>query len=388
MAGPRRRPDPKRTEAGSRAAGASGDGPDRGRAGPIGVYVHVPFCSTRCDYCAFATWTDRAHLMHHYAEACMAELAAVVAAGMPPATSVFFGGGTPSLLPSDLLRAILDEVPRREGAEITVECNPDDAAVELFEDYRRAGVNRLSFGAQSMQPAVLAGLGRRHGPQEVGRAVALAREAGFDNFNLDLIYGAAGESDADWAATLETVLALDPPHISAYALSVEPGTHLAMDPSRHPDDDVQAHRYRVADSLLSAAGLCWYEVSNWARPGYECRHNSLYWSQGDYRGIGAAAHSHSGRRRWWNVRTPQRYIEAVSEGRSPVAGEEILDERQLALERLWLRLRTREGIPASTLADDGALDGLVDREGEVATLTLSGRLLANEVAARIEPAAP
>ena len=351
-------------------------------SGPFGVYVHVPFCAARCDYCAFATWTDRTHLMAAYAAACRRE---VHEARLPAATSVFFGGGTPSLLPAPLLVSVLDAIPRTGDAEVTVECNPETVTPALLDAYGAAGVTRVSFGVQSMVPAVLRSLGRAHEPASVVRAVSAARAAGLASFNVDLIHGGAGESAADWRATLEQVLALEPPHVSAYALTVEPGTALARDPARHPDDDDQADKYLLADAVLTAAGLRSYEISNWARPGHECRHNLLYWSQGDYRGIGCAAHSHVGGRRWWNVRTPERYIALVGAGASPVAGEECLDGPTRRLEGLQLGLRTSSGVPASALPDtgDGALDGLVERRGGRAVLTVEGRLLANEVALRL-----
>jgi putative oxygen-independent coproporphyrinogen III oxidase len=341
----------------------------------FGVYLHIPFCARRCDYCAFATWTDRAHLVGDYLAACRAE---IERADLPPATSIFVGGGTPSLVPPAGLVEVLSAIPTADGAEVTVECNPDTVTAELVRTYRDGGVTRLSFGVQSMVPHVLAALGRTHDPDNVRVAVDLARDAGFDTFNLDLIYGGAGESLDDWRRTLDAVLALDPPHLSAYALTVEPGTPLAADAGRHPDDDHQADAYLLADALLGGAGLRWYEISNWARPGHECRHNLLYWQQGDYRGIGCAAHSHAAGRRWWNVRTPERYIAAISEGRSPEAAGERVDDP--ALEGLQLALRTRQGVPAGALP---ALDGLVDVLGDRAVLTPTGRLLANEVAIRL-----
>jgi oxygen-independent coproporphyrinogen-3 oxidase len=296
---------------------------------------------------------------------------------------VFFGGGTPSQLPADELASILATVVRRDGAEVTAECNPEDASAALFARWRAAGVNRVSFGVQSTVASVLTALGRGHDPAAVPAAVALARAAGFENINVDLIFGIAGETDAHWDATLAAVVDLDVPHVSAYALTVEPGTPLAGDRARHPDDDVQAARYLRADEVLGAAGLRWYEVSNWARPGHECRHNLLTWAQGDYRGLGCAAHSHRAGRRWWNVRTPERYIAAVEAGVSPRAGEERLDGDARRLERLQLALRTRSGVPASALADDPALDPLVTRSADRVVLTPAGRLLANEVAVRL-----
>ena len=344
----------------------------------FGVYIHIPFCARRCDYCAFATWTDRAHLMQDYARACVDELQA---AALPPATTVFFGGGTPSLLPAELLTSILSAVPRADGAEVTVECNPETVTAELLGAYARAGVTRLSFGVQSMDEGVLTALGRTHAPGAVVRSVELARAAGFESFNLDLIYGGAGESLGSWHRTLEAVVALEPPHVSAYALTVEPGTPLAADPARHPDDDDQADKYLLADRLLGEAGLANYEISNWARPGHECRHNLLYWRQGDYRGIGCAAHSHQAGRRWWNVRTPERYIACITARQSPVAAEEVLDDEQRRVEGLQLALRTRNGVPAEALVP---VEGLVDVHGRTAVLTVAGRLLASELALRLQ----
>jgi len=352
----------------------------------FGVYVHVPFCRERCDYCAFATYTDRDHLMERYADACVLELQRAVGAGhLAPATSVFFGGGTPSRLHPDTLCRILDAIPRASGAEVTVECNPEDADDAHLHAYRRAGVTRVSFGLQSTHPHVLRGLGRRpvpHAPETVSAAV---HAAGFATWNLDLIFGGASESDDDWAAALDHVLALahPPPHLSAYGLTVEPGTPLARDPARHPDEDAQARRYERAAAVLAAAGYAWEEISNWARPGHECRHNHLYWEQGDYLGVGSAAHSHRDGVRWWNVRTPERYIAAVEGGRPPEAGREVLTAGQRAFEALSLSLRTPRGVPWGCLERPEELVGLVERVGDRAVLTVRGRLLANEVGVRI-----
>jgi oxygen-independent coproporphyrinogen-3 oxidase len=352
----------------------------------FGVYVHVPFCRERCDYCAFATYTDRDHLMERYADACVAELQDLARKGdLPLATSVFFGGGTPSRLHPATLCRILDAIPRAAAAEVTVECNPEDADEEHLGAYRRAGVNRLSFGLQSTNAHVLAGLGRRHVPDAAERIAAAVKRAGYDNWNLDLIFGGAGESDDDWRATLEAVLALSgpPPHISAYALTIEPGTPLAKTPDRHPDDDTLAGRYEVTDEVLTGAGYGWEEISNWARPGHRCRHNHLYWDQGDYAGIGSAAHSHRAGVRWWNVRTPERYLESIDGGRSPEAAREVLTDAQRAFEALSLSLRTPRGVPWGDLSPTEDLAGLVERQDDRAVLTVRGRLLANEVTARI-----
>jgi oxygen-independent coproporphyrinogen-3 oxidase len=297
---------------------------------------------------------------------------------------VFVGGGTPSLVPPELLAALLGDVSVDEGAEVTLECNPEDVTPALVEALLRAGVNRLSFGVQSMAPHVLRGLGRQHDPAAARRALALAQASGAA-WNVDLIFGGHGEADCDWRRTLEEVVSLSAPHVSAYALTVEPGTPLAADRARHPDEDTQASRYLVAEDVLAAAGLHNYEISNWARPGAECRHNLLYWQQGDYRGIGCAAHSHDGGRRWWNVRTPERYIDAIARGRTPLAGTEELDAITRQRERLELLLRTREGVPASAVGDLEVLvdAGVVSVVGDRAVLTPRGRLVANEVAVRL-----
>lgn len=321
--------------------------------------------------------------MAGYAGACIAEIAA---AALPPAATVFFGGGTPSLLPAALLAGILAAVPRRAGAEVTVECNPDDVTPGLLDAYAGAGVTRISLGVQSLRPHVLAALGRAHEADQARRAARLVAAGGFETWSLDLIYGAAGESVADWRATLDEVVGdLGPPHVSAYALTVEAGTPLAADPSRHPVDDDQADKYLLADEVLGRAGLACYEVSNWARPGHECRHNRLYWSQGEYRGIGCAAHSFRDGRRWWNVRTPERYIERIRAGRSPEAGAETLGPEERRREALQLALRTSEGVPAGAFDPDevARLAGFLEERGDRLVLTPQGRLLGNEVSVRL-----
>ncbi|MGP0032284.1 MAG: radical SAM family heme chaperone HemW [Acidimicrobiales bacterium] len=355
----------------------------------FGVYVHVPFCRERCDYCAFATYTDRDHLMERYVAACVTELTRLGQSGaLVPATSVFFGGGTPSRLAPDLLAAILDAVPRARGAEVTVECNPEDADPGRLSAYRRCGVTRVSFGLQSTNDRVLEGLGRRRVPDAARRIADAVGQAGFATWNLDLIFGGAGERDDDWRRNLDTVLSLSPapPHLSAYALTVEPGTPLARDRERHPDEDTLARRYEITDQVLAAAGYEWEEISNWALPGHRCRHHRLYWDQGDYRGIGSAAHSHHDGVRWWNVRTPERYLRAIEQGRSPEAGREVLGAAPRRFEAMALALLSPGGVPWETRAHDGDLAGLVERRGERAVLTVRGRLLANEVTTRLRDA--
>lgn len=348
----------------------------------FGVYVHVPFCASKCDYCAFAVWTDRGHLVDDYMAAMETEIVRAVDAGLPVATSVFVGGGTPSLVAGGALAHVISAIPVAADAEITVECNPDDVDVDLLGVLAAGGVNRISLGVQSMVPRVLDRLGRRHDPDNVRRAVAAIDAVGFASFNLDLIYGTASETIEEWRTTLDTALLLDPPHVSAYGLTVEAGTPLAADPARFPDDDIQADEYELADDVLNAAGLLNYEVSNWSRPGHTCRHNHLYWGQHDYFGFGCAAHSHLDGRRWWNLRTPERYIDAITKGASAVAGEERLGHEGRRLEALQLQLRTRHGVPAANL-DPTGLDGLVRSEDDRLVLTPTGRLLANEVAIRL-----
>ncbi|MHB1517525.1 MAG: radical SAM family heme chaperone HemW [Acidimicrobiales bacterium] len=370
-----------------RATGSTGPPPPDSPVGRFGVYVHVPFCRARCDYCAFATYTDRDHLMDSYVAACVTEITREARAGsLRPATSVYFGGGTPSRLPSDLLIEILDTVPRTSDAEVTVECNPEDVDPDRLADYRRGGVTRISLGVQSTVPHVLDELGRRHGAAESHEAMAAIAEAGFTTWSADLIMGASGETAGDWERSIESVVGRDrpPPHVSAYSLTAEPGTPLAADPDRHPDDDVQADRYETADRILGEAGYRWEEISNWARPGHECRHNHLYWDQDDFRGIGSAAHSHRRGRRWWNVRTPDRYVALVAAGRSPMAAADVLGPDQRRFEALTLSLRTPRGVPDWALPADPGLEALVDRRDGRAVLTVQGRLMANAVCSRLQ----
>ena len=354
----------------------------------FGVYVHIPFCASKCEYCAFATWTDRAHLIDAYVDALGTEIRRAVADGMPVADTVFVGGGTPTLVDPAALGRVIASIPVADGAEVTVECNPDDVTIDMLRVYRAAGVNRVSIGVQSMSPHVLAALGRTHDIDNVARAVDAVRAAELPTFNLDLIYGAAGESLADWADTLERALALDPPHVSAYGLTVEAGTPLASQPDRYPDDDDQADKYEHADEVLSARGLLNYEVSNWARPGHESDHNALYWQQCDYRGFGCAAHSHEAGRRWWNVRTPDRYIDLVASNESVEASSETLDAATRRLEGLQLLMRTRDGIDRSNF-DAATLELLSEHlvahpdDPARVVLTRSGRLMANDIAMRL-----
>lgn len=350
----------------------------------FGIYVHVPFCRHRCDYCAFATWTDKDDLIVDYVDAVVRDIRGAVDAGMPAAGSIFFGGGTPTRIDPELLARIVESIPVTDGAEVTVECNPDDVDTAMMRTYASVGVNRMSLGVQSMVPRVLALLGRTHDPSNVRSAVESAREAGVTSINVDLIYGSRTETVEEWVDTVRQAVSLDVTHVSAYGLTVEAGTALAADEHRHPDDDDQADKYIVADDILAGAGFVNYEISNWAREGHRCRHNELYWSQGDYRGFGCAAHSHAQGRRWWNVRTPERYIAAVRSGASTEAAHEVLDDETRAREALELALRTHEGVPAWAL-DAVELEGLVRTDKDRVVLTRQGRLLANEVSLRLRP---
>jgi putative oxygen-independent coproporphyrinogen III oxidase len=354
----------------------------------FGVYVHVPFCAHRCDYCAFATYADRDHLMSRYVEAVLAEIEAAKVQGLPVATSIFFGGGTPSRLSPEELLGILDAIPRSDDAEVTVECNPEDATRERLCAYRAGGVNRMSFGVQSTQPAVLADLGRRHGimaHREVSEAVTAA---GFSTWNMDLIVGSRAENLDDVRHTLSDLLDLEhpPPHISCYALTPEPATPLGRDPKRHPDEDATADAYDLVGVVLANEGYLWEEISNWAKPGHECRHNHVYWEHGDYVGFGSAAHSHQHGRRFWNVRTPDRYVELIEKGESPLGGEEFLDESTQQFERDSLAMRTSHGVALEAFDSLDEIAHLVSvNEGRV-TLTPKARLVANQVIVRLKSA--
>jgi len=355
---------------------------------PFGVYVHVPFCAHRCDYCAFATYADRDHLMSRYVEAVIVEIEAAKNEGLGLATSVFFGGGTPSRLSPEQLLSILAVIPRGDEAEVTVECNPEDATLERLRAYRAGGVTRMSFGVQSTQPAVLADLGRRHGTmahREVSEAVTAA---GFSTWNMDLIVGSRAENLDDVRRTLGDLLDLEhpPPHISCYALTPEPATPLGRDPARHPDEDATADAYDLVGAVLAAEGYLWEEISNWAKPGHECRHNHVYWEHGDYVGFGSAAHSHQHGRRYWNVRTPDRYVDLLERGESPLGGEEFLDAPTQEFERDSLALRTSRGVALEAFDSLEEIAHLVSvRDGRV-TLTPKARLVANQVIVRLKSA--
>lgn len=350
----------------------------------LGAYIHVPFCAQRCDYCAFVTYTDAGHLHRRYVEAVLLEAGRVI--WDRPVTSLFFGGGTPSQLEVDFLAELIGVVPLASGAEVTVEMNPEDVAPSRLKAMVDAGVTRVSVGIQSTAPHVLADLGRTHRGAEVRELCEMVASAGFATWSMDLIAGSTAEHDEDLARSISDVLDHEapPPHVSCYLLSLERGTPLSRDPSRHPDDDVLARRYELLDAELGDRGYEWYEVSNFAKPGDECVHNRLYWDQGDYVGLGPAAHGHRSGRRSWNIASLTAYLDAVERGERPEAGHEVLDEPARRLEALSLALRTRRGVDSAwVLRPDGLGDLVVEEEGRL-VLTLRGRLLADAVLASLE----
>jgi putative oxygen-independent coproporphyrinogen III oxidase len=381
---------------------------------PFGWYVHVPYCATRCGYCDFNTYAlgvdpevSAEGAPQRWADAACAEVAlarSVLGEQTPAASSVFFGGGTPTLLaPGDLARvldAICDEFGLAADVEVTTEANPESVTRESLAALRDAGFSRLSMGMQSSTPHVLSTLDRHHTPGRVAQAVGWAREAGFDQVSLDLIYGTPGETLSEWADTVRTAVSLQPDHVSAYALIVEPGTRLAAQVKRgelaSPDDDDLADKYLLIDDLLSASGFDWYEVSNWARgTDAQCRHNLGYWRSDDWWGVGPGAHSHVAGVRWWNVKHPAQWAGRLSQGISPGAARELLDPEQRRVEDILLRVRLAEGLSGAQLgesarraADVAVEDGLIDatwRTDQLVVLTRRGRLLADAVVRNLLP---
>jgi len=382
----------------------------------FGVYLHVPFCRVRCGYCDFNTYTatelrgvSRSDYAGQAAQEVSFSAEVLERSGLParPASTVFFGGGTPTLLPvSDLtamLAAVRDTYGLVPGAEVTTEANPDTVDARSLAELAAAGFTRVSFGMQSAVPSVLATLERTHDPERIPLVVRWARDAGLD-VSLDLIYGTPGETLDDWRRSLDTVTVLTPDHVSAYALIVEAGTKLARQirsgalPA--PDDDLQADMYETADAALADAGYAWYEVSNWARTGadgepdlrHRSRHNLSYWTGEDWWGVGPGAHSHVGGVRWWNAKHPAAYAERLALG-SPAVGRETLDAAGRELERILLLTRLREGIPTLSLSPgartavagliaDGLVEGAAALRGRL-LLTLRGRLLADDVVRRL-----
>jgi putative oxygen-independent coproporphyrinogen III oxidase len=388
--------------------------PERVRAGlgsrPFGIYVHVPFCAARCGYCDFNTYTPselgeaNGVARSTYVESVVRELRmarGILGADVPPARTVFFGGGTPTLLHTAHLSAVIAAISAEFGladdAEITTEANPDSVAQWDLEELRSAGINRISFGMQSAVNHVLTTLQRTHDPLRIPAVVGWARAAGFDQLSLDLIYGTPGETLSDWQMSLEAALACQPDHISAYALILERGTALyrlvRSGKVARPNDDEMADKYVLADELLTSAGLDWYELSNWSRgQAAQSRHNVLYWTSGNWWGVGAGAHSHVDGVRWWNVRHPTAYTARVADGASPAEGRETLDPAMRRMERVMLEIRMRAGLPLATLDNEGlaAIPGLFDRGlitsvGGRIVLSREGRLLADAVVRDLLP---
>ena len=386
---------------------SAADGAD---ARAFGVYLHVPFCRVRCGYCDFNTYTApelRGVKQSDYASQAVQEVrfagSALRESGVPArrASTVFLGGGTPTLLPVDDLVRMLDAVRETwglaDGAEVTTEANPDSVDADDLRRLADAGFTRVSFGMQSAVPHVLATLERTHDPERVPLVVQWAREAGLQ-VSLDLIYGTPGESIDDWARSLDAAIACEPDHLSAYSLIVEPGTKLARQIRSgqvpEPDEDLQADMYELADARLEQAGYGWYEVSNWATDdAHRSRHNLSYWLGHDWWGVGPGAHSHVGGVRWWNVKHPAAYAGRITAGESPAAGRETLDDETRQVERILLLTRIRDGLRTGDLPAPGRTavaglmaDGLVDAKaalrGQI-ELTLRGRLLADAVVRRL-----
>lgn len=373
------------------------------------VYVHVPFCRVRCGYCDFNTYTltelGPGASTTSYADTALTELDLahrVLGSGAPAVSTVFFGGGTPTMLPAADLVRILDGIRQRfglrEDAEVTTEANPDSVDAASLAELAAGGFTRVSLGMQSSVPRVLATLERTHDPERVATAVAAARAAGLQT-SLDLIYGTPGESLRDWRASLDAAIALGPDHISAYALVIEAGTAMARRITRgeleRPDDDDEAAKYELADEVVADAGYGWYEVSNWARrPAARCAHNLAYWRGGAWWGVGPGAHSHVGGVRWWNVKHPRAYAARLTAGQSPAAAREVLTDEQLVDERVLLGVRLVEGLPVDDVPQPGrptiaglVADGLLDGRAALAerrvVLTRRGRLLADLVVRRL-----
>ena len=328
----------------------------------LSFYVHIPYCIKRCGYCDFNTYTpnelqDGATLeivSNDYIDAVLKELESAPTDVVP---TIFFGGGTPSLLPAADLGRVISAIRARNGlsadCEITLEANPDSVTPEKMHQYREAGFNRISFGMQSAVPHVLAVLDRTHNPANVVKAVEMAREAGFSSVSVDLIYGTPGESLDDWRTSIEAALSLGVDHISAYALIVESGTKLAAQIKRGdismPNDDLMADMYLLVNQLCNQAGLQWYELSNWSKAGHECRHNIAYWENKNWWGLGPGAHSHIDGKRFWNLKHPTTYKTKLFAGESPILDSEILTEEQIKDESIMLTIRMRDGIDISSL---------------------------------------
>jgi putative oxygen-independent coproporphyrinogen III oxidase len=376
----------------------------------LSFYVHIPYCIKRCGYCDFNTYTPAelqistglAQISNSYIDLLIREInLAKSQVGEATVPSIFFGGGTPSLMePSDIAKvisAIKDSFGLHEDCEITLETNPDTVDKEKLAAFKAAGVNRISFGMQSAVPHVLATLDRTHNPDNLPQVTRWANEVGFNDVSVDLIYGTPGESLSDWQKSIEAALALPINHISAYALIVEDGTKLANAIKRgevaNVDDDLTAEKYLMADAAFSKAGFTWYELSNWSKNSGESKHNIAYWLNRNWWGAGPGAHSHINGKRWWNVKHPNLYREKILQNISPELDSELLEPIQIESERLMLSIRLPQGITKSSLSSDqinslnqylesGALDSNKWDAGSV-SLTLSGRLIADRIVREI-----
>jgi putative oxygen-independent coproporphyrinogen III oxidase len=371
----------------------------------LSFYIHIPYCAKRCGYCDFNTYTPRElqgpdikTVSQSYIDAAVVEIElAASQVGRVDVPTIFFGGGTPSLLPAKDLERIIGAIKNNfdlsDSPEITIEVNPDSVSQEFLDAMRVAGATRISMGMQSAVPHVLATLDRTHTPENVERAVSMVRYAGFDHCSVDLIYGVPGESMEDWKNSVASALALDIDHLSAYALIVESGTRLAQRVKSGelviPPDDETAEKYLYVDQACEAAGMSWYEISNWAKSGAECRHNIAYWNGSQWWGVGPGAHSFVGQKRWWNVKHPAKYQSLISARESVIDGSEHLSAENREDEYLMLTIRMREGIPLERLSesqrmtaerfcDSEHLDQSAWRSGRV-LLTRSGRLIADRI---------
>ena len=376
----------------------------------LAFYIHIPYCVKRCGYCDFNTYTPSelkiatglSEVSNSYIDLLLLEIKQAKAqVGSAFVPSIFFGGGTPSLMePSDIGR-VIDQIKKEfvlnSDAEVTMECNPDTVSKENLAAFRQVGVNRVSFGMQSAVPHVLATLDRTHNPENLLQVTTWAKEVGFSEISVDLIYGTPGETLADWQKSIDAALALPITHISAYALIIEEGTKLAAQIKRGEvapvDDDLAAEKYLLADKEFTAAGFQWYELSNWAKPDSLSKHNLAYWLGENWWGAGPGAHSHLNGKRFWNVKHPNLYKEKIQSNLSPIADSEVLEEIQIASEKLMLSLRLPSGVEKESLNQDqiselsdyvesGHLDLLNWNQGR-ATLTLEGRLIADQILRQI-----
>ncbi|HEY0867931.1 MAG TPA: radical SAM family heme chaperone HemW [Fimbriimonas sp.] len=363
---------------------------------PLAIYVHTPFCPSKCGYCDFNSYAMSGEIMERTTRATIEEILRSPARGRP-AKTIFFGGGTPTFLEEGQLVRILEAVfeahPPLEGCEITSEANPGTVDMPKFRAMRGAGFNRISLGAQSFLDSDLLTLGRVHRSGEIERAVGVARDAGFGNLNLDLMFALPGQSVHAWRRNLERAMALQPEHLSLYCLTIEPNTAFYKQHLRGqlavPGEESQIEMYDACVAEMEAAGFRQYEISNFAQPGRECRHNLCYWHAEEYAGYGPGAVGRIGERRYTNLKHPDLYCAAVEEGGETAFESETVDEKTLRIEQVMLGLRLNEGVVASLVEQDGLAKadrlGWVERSGDRVRLTTEGRHLHNEVVVELMP---